>query len=208
MKTLRAPFPEGTRLFSIAEPPHPSVSPHKRSVAALCPSLSWFHVVGCFLALLFLSVPGTNPQDFFLQAISLVTDTGRSQGQWWRAPRAPWFPAGVPVGVPKERPAQEKDPEQLVQVEQQAGSRARTGPRKLSCLLPAPAATFGAKLKDELTASLLLKGPGPEQRARASLSFSCQPALLSRRPAQAVGQPCSDLAHPPPPTPLPCSKVA
>lgn len=56
---------------------------------------------------------------------------------------------------------------------------------------------FGMKLKDELTASLLLEGPGPEEGAGGNLAFSCQPAFLSRRPAQAFGQPCSDLAHPP-----------
>lgn len=51
-------------------------------------------------------------------------------------------PAEVPMDGPMERPGQERAPEQRVQVEQQAGSRARPGRRELSCLLPAPAATY------------------------------------------------------------------
>ena len=67
VKTLRASSLEGMRLFSIAEPPHPSVSPHKSSVAALSsPSLSWFCVVGCQLPSSPLPFsPGNKPTGLF-----------------------------------------------------------------------------------------------------------------------------------------------
>lgn len=133
-------------LFSIAGPPHTLCVPFQAqcdcSPSLSSPKLSWFCVVGCRFPSVCLRSWGEAHRSLSFKGLHCFQNWSHTKDNGPEYPGAPWLPDEVSVDDPKERPSQEKGPEQLVQVDQQARTRARTGRRALSCLLPASATTF------------------------------------------------------------------